>query len=683
MSLSEPAGATAPRERRRWAFGLLALVLTAHVVLSVRQFPSLHAIVDPGTPVLVVDHAIHEYHGALGARFFHEAGTTWGYDPFFMAGYPETPVWDSSSNLSILFQTLAGGHYSPLAYKVGILVCLVLTVAMTPLGARAAGLTWAEAAVTALLAGFTFWGGFAADVWRSGLFAFDFVSGGLPLLIGVALWFDARPRPARWVTLTLAGAFLWFAHVTMPILALGAVAGYAAAAIPRRSWRWWAALGAAAVLVVGANAFWLVPLWRFRTIRTVSYIFMDTNTAWHVWDFLRRESVDARLTLAFLVGGTAGLVLWWREGARLRAAAFAGAAMALLALFALGSLWGPTRVLEPLRFRIPLGFALAVPTASAATRAVLGMGRRLGGGRRGAAAVAFGGAALVAILMTTMPVTTSILRLRVRLAWQHPLVVGFRPEMQVLASALRRHTTPAGRILFEDQLRLLEMTDAESVHWTPLLPFLLRPQARQFVGGLYEPAFIAHNTTASFGDFHLGVRYIDEWSADELNAYFERYNIGWVIAWSPLSRFYFDRLPAAQRIGSFRRYCTPYRQFTAELHTWDALHNAIGAKAAMQYLTEAESVYTLYRIDRKLSYALRGQAELSAVDFNRLELSNVVPEGGEVVLSMHWLDTWQTDPPLLLSPAPVSGDPVPFVRIALDRPVSRLTLFNGYRANRP
>ena len=77
----------------------------------------------------MVDHAIHLYHGALGARFLPEHGTTWGYDPFFMAGYPETPVWDSSSNLSIAFQLAAGGRYSPRAYKLGLFACTFLVVA--------------------------------------------------------------------------------------------------------------------------------------------------------------------------------------------------------------------------------------------------------------------------------------------------------------------------------------------------------------------------------------------------------------------------------------------------------------------------------------------------------------------------------------------------------------------------
>lgn len=149
---SPPSASSAPPPRlRRWAGGLLILVLAAHIILSVRQFPSLRAIVDPDAPVVMVDHAIHEYHGALGARFLREHGTSWGYDPFFMAGYPETPVWDSSSNLSILFQALAGGRYSPAAYKVGLLVCLLLTVAAIPAGAWAMGLCGREVAVAALL----------------------------------------------------------------------------------------------------------------------------------------------------------------------------------------------------------------------------------------------------------------------------------------------------------------------------------------------------------------------------------------------------------------------------------------------------------------------------------------------------------------------------------------------------
>src|SRR5581483_10075426 len=90
--------------RPRIALGVLALLFVVHGVQAIRLFPTPRALLDNDHPVLIVDHAIHLYHGALGSRFFREHAITWGYDPFFMAGYPETPVWDSSSNPSILFQ---------------------------------------------------------------------------------------------------------------------------------------------------------------------------------------------------------------------------------------------------------------------------------------------------------------------------------------------------------------------------------------------------------------------------------------------------------------------------------------------------------------------------------------------------------------------------------------------------
>ena len=105
----------------------------------------------------------------------------------------------------------------------------------------------------------------------------------------------------------------------------------------------------------------------------------------------------------------------------------------------------------------------------------------------------------------------------------------------------RDNTDASARILFEDQLRLYEETDPESTHWTTLLPFLLERDARQFIGGEYQLAFIRHHQFASFGDFQLGGRPIDLWTPDELRDYCNLYNIGWVVCWSPLSKFCFDQ----------------------------------------------------------------------------------------------------------------------------------------------
>ena len=198
-----------PASPRFWGGWLLALVLVAQAWGATRLFPSLGSIVDPRSPVLVVDHAIHEYHGALGAKFLGASATTWGYDPFFMAGYPETPVWDSSSNLAIAFNAfgalLGGGPPSFRAYKVGLFAVSILGVLALALGARGAGAGWAEAAVAAGLAAVYFWVGFPMSLWRSGLFAFLTAAISAPLLLGLCVRFDRQPGRLGWLALALAG----------------------------------------------------------------------------------------------------------------------------------------------------------------------------------------------------------------------------------------------------------------------------------------------------------------------------------------------------------------------------------------------------------------------------------------------------------------------------------------------
>src|SRR4051794_33163569 len=230
-----PVVAPAPdRSRRPWAaIALLTAVLAAHVVQAVRMFPTPRALWDDDHPVLLVDHAIHLYHGALGSRFLREHGTTWGYDPFFMAGYPETPIWDSSSNLSILFQAVAGGGYHPGAYNVGLLACSILAVACIPAGAAAAGLKLPETALATLLGWLYFQCGWPCWLWRSGLFAFITASGGLVLLLGLLVRFEHRPGVGGALALGGVSTAFVYAHVTAPILALGGLIGFVLTTVRR------------------------------------------------------------------------------------------------------------------------------------------------------------------------------------------------------------------------------------------------------------------------------------------------------------------------------------------------------------------------------------------------------------------------------------------------------------------
>lgn len=672
-----PSPAPPARRARPLAHLVLALALAAQAWQVARLFPSLGSIVDPSTPVVMVDHAIHEYHGALGAGFFRDRGTTWGYDPSFMAGYPETPIWDSSSNLAIAANLLAGGAGGYRPYKLAVAAVAVLGFAALLAGGRAAGLGVGEVAVAGVLAWAYFWVEQPVMFLRTGIFAFVGAGLGSALLLGLCARVDRGPdRWWAWVALAGTGSALLFAHVTAPILVgPGALAFYLAVA--RRHGRaWHLKVWGAVAWTVAANLVWLVPMWRFRGLRVGSALFLVSESPRFLWDYYTAASLDARVGLVLLLLGGLGLVGWWRGGRRAAAAAFGGSIAGLVLLTGFGSLWEPTRTLEPLRFRLVFCLLLCPPAASTAVLGPGWLARRLGGGRGARAAVA---AALVAGGLAWAWLDPMFFRAAAGwLAHRRPLVVGVPAEARPLVDWIRAETDPSARILFEDQLRLLEPTDAESTHWTPLLPALLAPDERQFIGGLYQTAFIRHHRMAAFGDFTLGDRPIDEWTPAQIAAYAERYNVGWVACWSPLSRFTFDRLPGATPVGRVPRPATPGKPPANNEHERVAIARRGGAEAARRYILEGESAYALYRLDRPRSYFLRGKGRLVAAGPDRVELADIEPDDqGVAVLSLHWMDAWRAEPAARIGPEPAAGDPVPFVRIEADRPIPRLVLRNG------
>ena len=328
---------------------------------------------------------------------------------------------------------------------------------------------------------------------------------------------------------------LFFAHVTTPILLIGGLLPFYAATARRHDRRWNAAVLGAALLVVAVNYLWLASLWRFRGIREAQPLFFTADTALFLPFYYLGFFLDGHLAFGLLVSGLAGLVMWVVEGRRTLALTFGGAAAALMVVAGFGSLWHVTRILEPLRFLVTLNLLLTIPAGTALARGTVGLARIAGGGRRGVAVAGLAWLAVLAVAWMTIPRTVLTLTNR------RTLAVGITPEMSELVEWIRTKTDPTARILFEDQLRILEPTDPESVHWTPLLPVLLGPDRRQFIGGLYQTAFIRHHKMAAFGDFHLGDRFIDEWPTDKLREYCDLYNVGWVVCWSPLSRFWFDR----------------------------------------------------------------------------------------------------------------------------------------------
>src|SRR5260370_567080 len=103
---------------------------------------------------------------------------------------------------------------------------------------------------------------------------------------------------------------------------------------------------------------------------------MTSDSILYLPFFYLTNVVDGRIGLALLVLGMLGLVSWWLEGERRRVVTFGGAVVALLALWAAGSLWSVTRTLEPLRFMASLDLLLTIPAGSWLVRAASWLAHR-------------------------------------------------------------------------------------------------------------------------------------------------------------------------------------------------------------------------------------------------------------------------------------------------------------------
>ena len=127
---------------------------------------------------------------------------------------------------------------------------------------------------------------------------------------------------------------------------------------------------------------------------------------------------------------------------------------------------------------------------------------------------------------------------------------------------------------------------------------------------------------------------IDHISQEEFFQFAEQYNLGWIIAHSPESKEYFDRMPGVIPLQGF-----------LDLQT--------------------------YQIQRPLGYFLKGSGRISSRDHNQLTLSNV--KGSEIILKYHYIRGLVSNPSTDIVAIKYPDDPNPFIGIR--NPPSDLTLF--------
>jgi hypothetical protein len=583
-------------------------------------------------PLLAGRHPLHLYFGYLGARSLLEHGTPCCYDPAFQAGYPKTPVFDSGSRPAELFLLAGGGKYRPAAYKIGVAACCCLAPLLLALSAWGLGLGRAGTTLTVGLGLLVWWGGPGQAALVDG--DLDVLLSALCGLASICmlLRFNQFPGVFSWLALFLTSCAGWYAHPVLLMMLLPVALIFYLSVGTKHHIGWHLALLASLAATIGANSFWLVDWarsWWIRLPVQLGAAPLRHRTIQTVWDApLWGEPADKALGVLLFILGAMGVLLLnqTRRRAAARLLGFGAGGFLALAIGGmlsapLGQLGAGELLLPALWFAVPAAAFVLVQLAEWLPVWSGGAGR---GFAIGAVLIAVAGFLGWPFLIAWAP----------RCARAAPLEIGLGRDRAALVNAIREHTDPNARILWQDGPGATSAS-----RWSVLLPLLT---GRSFVGGLDPSASIEH-AYAGFTEQTLAGRPFADWSDVELDDFCRRYNVGSIICVTPAAR--------------------------ERIHAW---------KMARQTGTVAGEVpRQLFSVGTH-SYVLRGQARWLGADRQRIALADVVPENGEVVLSLHYQAGMQAMPSRVqIEREPDPFDPIPFIRLRIPGPVPRVTLIWG------
>lgn len=612
-----------------------AAICVLHGVALALLFDPLKGIVD-GQTLIDQDWGLHFHHLKSLEAFWHLDKAVWGYNPFFMAGYPSNTIQD----LSIKFFEFVALGMSAVAlspvqwFKILAFVTMASVPWIMYLAARNFFISddsrYSAAALAALFGTIYWWNSLPREMFFYGMIGFPAAS--YLSVLGASFFYRLATQASKfgWVHL----GWLIFAAAILP-LHVQSIVTFLPPLIalllfqPRLlSGRLIAWIAAAALLSLLVNMIWLVPALNHRADDVSAAIvdqlplFASTNPFTFFLDYLgpkgfwtfRASFMEKGFRLTLLIFGAAGTWQLIRGEKRRVGIMLASALAVLFTVTYFGALSSLMKAWQPLRFKVPFDLFLVMgassfvsrwlPTRSESSSPFIG------------SVLAFG---LVTFLLNLAQTeSTGRLQLRSQLI----------PKLSALVEWIGRETPTNARLLFEESGDESGFV-YDRIYLSSLLPSLT---GRQLIGGPIN----LYNDRHHFAEFHSGKMFKKDArsiSDEELRNYLRLYNIGAVVAFDPAS---------IQRLQSIPGLVT--------------IEQRVGP------------IY-LMKVNQPLTWFLAGEGKVKA-DFNRLELSDL--KGNDVILKFHWVEGLTAAPPTKIEPVTMADDPIPFIKLV--NPPSDVTL---------
>ena len=633
--------ATAVRHSSGWSqrTSLLwtAAICLLHGLALVLLFQPSAGIFD-SHPLIDQDWGLHFHHLNSLAAFWHQDKMTWGYNPFFMAGYPSNTIQDLSIKffefVALLLSIVA---LSPIQW---FKISAFLAMASVPwiIYMAASNFFFADetqyfiSALAAFLGTVYWWNSLPREMFFYGMIGFPVAS--YLSIWGISLFYRLALSPTKigwshFALLIFVAAALPL-HVQSMITFLPpmfALLLLRPQLITARLIAWSTAAVFFALLV---NSAWLIPAIHHRADDVSAAIverlplFVGTSPLTFFLDYLgpqgfwtfRSSFLEKGLRLTLLILGTAGIWHLIRSPKRPIGMMLATASVVLFGVTYFGALSSTVKAWQPMRFKVPLDLLLVIAASYYAS---------LYFARNRSFSPFVGTVAILGLVTFLLNVaqTESTGRLQLRSI--------FRPELAAIIEWIERETPNHARLLFEE-------SDDESgfvYDRTYLSSFLPHLTGRQLIGGPIN----LYNDRHHFAEFHSGQLFQKDAQAisdSNLRSYLRLYNIGAVVAFAPRS---------IQRLRSIPGLVT---------------------------IEERIGPIHLMKVNQPLSWFLAGNGHVKA-GYNRLELSDL--EGDELILKYHWVDGLVAQPPTRIEPVQIADDPIPFIKLI--NPPPSLTLRIG------
>jgi hypothetical protein len=592
------------------------------------------------SPIYTDDYSMHFSQCLTTKRFLLSAGRCWGYDPFLLAGYPSGALVDADNKgwemLFFLFSPLSEGF----AFKFYLILFLMVYPFFLYSAARNFNLTRGTSLIASFLSIFFFLLSIAMDFVSYGMLSYVFMCYFSIYFFSLFYQLFKRFTWIRYLILLFLSALILMMHILAPVHLFIPIAILYLSNFKKMSLSRHVLILLMGVIILIANSFWLIPIAQFfheKTSRPENYNFtlQISNLSEPLNVYIKQkisiiykrlpELNNTFLEIMLLIFGISGLYIWWKEKKLNLILSFTGGILFTFIIAYYGSHTTFFPQLQPQRFTVPMNVFLIIPAS-------VGMFLTLQALFQGRSPVA---KVFICVLTFALLVGPVVKPLRTIYKGKlYRLNCEFPVPAKDLLNCLEANTTAEGRILLEDS-----EFDTDHQYYGAHLPALFPEYVkREFLCGP-RPKYPIKHSYASFTAGLLFEKKIGDYSLDELQQQFNLYNIKWIVCWSEGSKKVFSRFPG--------------------------------------YILKLKEIdkFTVYQVNREPSFFIKGKGLVKS-DYNRLELSNVVPQSGEIVINYHWMKGFKTNPVRKLERVFVGNDPIGFIRI-IDPPRS-LVIYNGY-----